>query len=362
MLWFKSSLKLSVFILLVAGSAFSQEVTPEQVWAAEIERLVSTKGIFPLQSKLPKDLVGREFYRSLDQIFEEYDGRASRFIPELKSFESQLEGNRGVGLSLEVADGKCCKFTTSKNSPAEVAGMPKEGFVHKIDGSETAPLGLTAMAVLLQAQGNNGFKIEYSATANSERITKTLIPAPLEGESVAWTDLAGRQALRIPFFVSETRFQVEQLVSEYPKEKRLIIDLRNNPGGSVRAAVRTACLFIKRDEKIYTERFRESTKEKVCRWPSIFADRDVLIVQNGSSASSAELFILAMRSRGPLTKTIGQQTFGKGVKSTLMNLSAGAGFLLSTSEYLGPEGEKVHEVGLAPDKIYTTWGKPLPLQ
>lgn len=351
--WFKSSLKSKLLVVVaslavvLSGQEPARGQERETVWLAEVEQLIRNKGIFPLRNSLDRDFAGKSFYSYIDEALDDYDGRASRFIPHLKDFKTQFEPRSGLGLNLQIADNRCCRFTTVRDSAADKAGLPESGWLDRIEETETSSLSLTDIAVLLDEKRE--IQLDYSVGDTKKRVT--LSPSKLENEQVSYQKLWSKDVLRIPVFHPETRFQVEKLIPSGD----LIIDLRDNPGGSVRAAIRTACLFIEQDTLIYQERAKQGLSKRFCRWQSVFADKKVVILQNRDTASSAELFILAMKSRGDKTTTIGEKTFGKGVKSTLIPLSSGAGLLLSTKEYFGPQLEKVHNKGLKPDERHSQW-------
>lgn len=349
-----------LFIVLDTGQAENAVPTVGiyEIWASEIEQLTREKGIFPNPEPLSRALQEDAFFAQLEKYFQQYDGGSSRFIPSLTDFKKRFEeGQRlGVGLDLKLDGGRCCAFRTIANSPASEASMPANGTVLSINGKEISSLSLTAVGFLLQSKDDEPVVIEYSDPALQGKQRVSLKPRGLPAENPVLESIGTTKVIRIPTFASETRFQVERLIKEIPVSQPLVFDLRNNSGGSSRSGVRMACLFIEQETVIYRERTKGQVKDRVCRWPAVpeLVARKVIILQNKSTASSAELFILAMKRRLN-TQTIGETTYGKGIKESLLRMSQGAGLLLSTSEYVGPKDEKIHGIGLAPDTTITDW-------
>jgi carboxyl-terminal processing protease len=157
--------------------------------------------------------------------------------------------------------------------------------------------------------------------------------------------------IRISTFDNETTAQFEQAIQVLEKkgQKGMIVDVRNNGGGSLSAVIDMLDDLLPKGELI-TERSRnkgdktyESTDEK-------HFDKPMVVLINESSASASEVFAGTLQDRGAAS-LVGVKSFGKGIVQTIYSLqdSCGGGIKLTTGEYLLPSGRSIHEKGLTPD-------------
>jgi carboxyl-terminal processing protease len=135
------------------------------------------------------------------------------------------------------------------------------------------------------------------------------------------------------------RLQGEQL-------KGLILDLRDNPGGELKAAVNVAEHFIPRGPIVFIDYRFGRDQEFPSEGRTIQLPLVVLI--NGGSASAAEILAGAVKDTGAGT-LVGAKTFGKGIVQTVFPLDNGAGLKLTTARYLTPNRNDIHEIGIEPD-------------
>jgi carboxyl-terminal processing protease len=130
----------------------------------------------------------------------------------------------------------------------------------------------------------------------------------------------------------------------------LVIDLRNNPGGLVDAAVQVAGEFVPPDAVVVTLRGRDPKQDQAFRAKG---DRHrsgypVALLINGYTASAAEIVSGALQDLTP-TVLVGEQTFGKGVVQTVQSLGDGIGVRITTAKYYTPNNRSIQEIGITPD-------------
>jgi len=347
-----------VLLLLLPLELAAQAISKEEVWAAEIAQLVSRESIFTPIEEIDSSLRGAAFFESLDRYFSALDDRSSRFIPNLADFKQGFEEGTqvGIGISLTRTKGKCCSFSTLPDGPAARAGLPPTGVLRRVDERDITEFSLAALASVLDAPRKAQISLGYSNNFQAELKRVEVTPAAIELEGPKLITVGDYSIITIPLFRSEARFKVEALLAKVPESQPLIIDLRGTPGGSTRSATRIACLFIRKDAHIFNERVSGGMKNRVCRFSAVpgLKRRKLILLQNKQTASSAELFIAALNhSRGAIT--VGETTYGKGVKSKLFRLSNGAGLLLSISEYLTADGKTIHGHGITPDYPLQDW-------
>ncbi|HNX91681.1 MAG TPA: S41 family peptidase, partial [Candidatus Omnitrophota bacterium] len=158
--------------------------------------------------------------------------------------------------------------------------------------------------------------------------------------------------IRIAEFQEKTGEDLEKAVKELLNNgaKSFVMDLRNNPGGLLDAAVDVSELFLEPGKLIvYTQgRTPESKMEFRSKNTSGFKDMPIVVVVDAGSASAAEIFAGAMKDN-KRALIIGERTFGKGSVQTVIPLRDGAGLRLTTANYFTPSGKNINEKGVDPD-------------
>jgi carboxyl-terminal processing protease len=145
---------------------------------------------------------------------------------------------------------------------------------------------------------------------------------------------------------SELRKALEKLYSM--KIEKLVVDLRNNPGGYLTQAILTASMFIDSGEVIVTTKSSDNYTNTYKSLGNEFEDVPMVVLVNGGSASSSEIFSGALKDYG-LATLIGEKTFGKAAVQTLFPLSNGGELWLTTAHYFTPNGNDIHRIGIEPD-------------
>jgi carboxyl-terminal processing protease len=129
----------------------------------------------------------------------------------------------------------------------------------------------------------------------------------------------------------------------------LVLDLRNNPGGVLEAAVEVAEPFFRRGERVVSIRGRSARdqEELLASAEGPPVSLPVVVLVNAGSASAAEIVAGALKDTGRAV-VVGERTFGKGSVQTVFPLDGGEGVRLTTAHYLTPAGERIHERGVTP--------------
>jgi len=129
----------------------------------------------------------------------------------------------------------------------------------------------------------------------------------------------------------------------------MVLDLRNNPGGVLDAAVDVSDLFldsgiiVSAEGRTVDSRFRRSAHRG-----DVLDGAEMIVLVNQGSASASEIVAGALQDHGRAT-VVGTTTFGKGLVQTVMPLSKGRAIKLTTSRYYTPSGDSIHETGITPD-------------
>ncbi len=273
---------------------------------------------------------------------------------EYQSLRESTQGEfGGIGIEVGTENGQLMVITPIDDTPASRAGLLSRDVIVAIDGTPTDSLSL--QEAVNQMRGEPGSQLRISVLRAGEESPRefTLTREVIRSESVKHEVLeTGYGYLRISQFQSRTpeqaRRSLERMAREQPLEG-LILDLRNNPGGVLQAAVGVADLFLDEGLIVYTEgRLSDTEMSFSASQETPAGDVPLVVLINSGSASAAEIVAGALQDqrRGVI---MGTESFGKGSVQQIMPLGNGEGLKLTTALYYTPHGRSIQAQGIEPD-------------
>lgn len=274
---------------------------------------------------------------------------------ELTSFLDETNGSYcGIGalVSQNVQTGVSTIVRVFEGSPAEEAGILPGDALYKVDGIEVIGMDLSLL-VNNYVKGEEGSQLTITVYRENSGEYKdiTLTRRPIDVQTVSGKMLDEEIGyISVAEFDRVTAEQFKSKIEELQGEgmKRLIIDLRNNPGGEVTTVVSMADYILKDGGRILTVANKKGTEETYDAEDGHSLEIPMVVLVNGNSASASEVFTGAMKDYGVAT-IVGTKTFGKGIVQTLMPLSDGSAIKLTTDHYYTPNGNDIHGKGIEPD-------------
>lgn len=274
---------------------------------------------------------------------------------ELTSFLDETNGSYcGIGalVSQNVQTGVSTIVRVFEGSPAEEAGILPGDALYKVDGIEVIGMDLSLL-VNNYVKGEEGSQLTITIYRENSGEYKdiTLTRRPIDVQTVSGKMLDEEIGyISVAEFDRVTADQFKSKIEELQGEgmKRLIIDLRNNPGGEVTTVVSMADYILKDGGRILTVANKKGTEETYDAEDGHSLEIPMVVLVNGNSASASEVFTGAMKDYGVAT-IVGTKTFGKGIVQTLMPLSDGSAIKLTTDHYYTPNGNDIHGKGIEPD-------------
>lgn len=274
---------------------------------------------------------------------------------ELTSFLDETNGSYcGIGalVSQNVQTGVSTIVRVFEGSPAEEAGILPGDALYKVDGIEVIGMDLSLL-VNNYVKGEEGSQLTITVYRENSGEYKdiTLTRRPIDVQTVSGKMLDEEIGyISVAEFDRVTADQFKSKIEELQGEgmKRLIIDLRNNPGGEVTTVVSMADYILKDGGRILTVANKKGTEETYDAEDGHSLEIPMVVLVNGNSASASEVFTGAMKDYGVAT-IVGTKTFGKGIVQTLMPLSDGSAIKLTTDHYYTPNGNDIHGKGIEPD-------------
>ncbi|WP_111895036.1 S41 family peptidase [Acinetobacter sp. MB5] len=159
--------------------------------------------------------------------------------------------------------------------------------------------------------------------------------------------------IKVPVFQQETASEIKNVIEQYPQNriKAILIDLRNNPGGLLSAAVETTDLFLSNGVIVTTKSRSEGDQTFQALPGNKFSNIKLGLLINGRSASAAEVFTAALKDHDRAW-VMGEKSYGKGVVQKLFPLPNGAALQMTVSHYYTPKGTMIDGQGIQPNQIY----------
>lgn len=272
---------------------------------------------------------------------------------EAKQFQEDVRGNfGGIGAEIGIRKDILTIITPLKGSPAEKAGLLAGDKVLKIGATTTADLSVEEAVSFIR--GEIGTTVTLSVSRESWNEIKE-IKIKRDNIVIPTIDTArkpdGIFYIHLLNFNEKSPEDFERALREFSEsgDRKLLFDLRGNPGGYLSAAVDIASWFMPAGEVVAREKFADGS-ERLYRSSGrkSLENTPVVVLVNQGSASASEILAGALRDiRG--IKLVGDKTFGKGSVQELDNLRGGASLKITIAKWLTPKGTSIDGTGLEPD-------------
>ncbi|MGI9952196.1 S41 family peptidase [Moorellaceae bacterium AZ2] len=288
-------------------------------------------------------------------MVEALDDPYSSYLPPdvYQRLEEHVQGSYGgVGLliTLEEEDRRLVVVSPFKGSPAWRAGIKSGDYILAIDNRDTAGMDLDTAASLMQ--GEPGTRVELTVLRPGEKEPRkiTLVRETIKIPTVDGQMLSaypGIGYISLSMINEQTGRDLGQLLEDLRRQglKGLVLDLRNNPGGSLQGAVEVASYFVPKGPVVYIV---DQKKTEALQAGGQNIKLPLAVLVNKGSASAAEIIAGAIKDTGSGV-LVGETTFGKGVVQTLFPLKGGAAVKLTTHKYLTPAKKDIDKTGITPD-------------
>ena len=258
------------------------------------------------------------------------------------------------GIGAQISQDRLTNVSTVikvyKDSPAEEGGLLPGDILYKVDGQDVTAMDLE-MIVDQQVRGEENTPVSITVYRNGEEVELSMTRRKLEIQTVEHEMLDDKTGyLEVTEFDTVTADQfktgMDQLTSQ--GMERLVLDLRNNPGGELNAAVAMIDYLLPDGETIVSIADKNGEGETYSSEDGHQMDIPVAILVNGNSASASEVFTGAMKDYDRAT-VVGTTSYGKGIVQNLIPLGDGSAIKITTAHYYTPSGFDLHGKGIEPD-------------
>ncbi len=315
---------------------------------AEVMRLIRSEFVEQRTDAQLLEAAARGMVASLDPHSALLDSTA------YARFKSENAGlYTGIGLELSSINGIVHVHRVMEGSPAAAAGVRAGDELTVVDGRAVQPGAYEAQLNSLRGPVGEHVRLQLHRDNVPEPIAVDLWRGPVSPHSVdsQWIR-PGYGYLRIALFTDTTVREVERELANLEPGmslKGLVLDLRDNPGGLLDAAVQVADNFLNSGLIVTAEGRTASAHYRRSAQPGdISFGVPIVVLVNGGTASAAEILAAALRDNHR-ARLMGTRTFGKATFQTLMPLANGRGLNITTAHYFTPLGQSIDERGLLPD-------------
>jgi carboxyl-terminal processing protease len=272
-----------------------------------------------------------------------------------QEFDEDLDGEYGgIGVEVEVQKGTYLVSNPIAGSPGERAGMRVGDQILSIDGKPVERgVSMDAVVDRLRGRPHTHVKVALFRPADGSRLNFDIVREIIKVETVRGARILDGSTgyIQITEFSEHTGEQFDDAVNDLLKKgiDSLVIDLRNNPGGLLDAAVEVAEPFFKKGELIvYTQGRHPADRENyTSETDGEPLSIPVAVLINGDTASAAEIVAGALKDTGRAV-IVGERSFGKGSVQTKFELKNGEGLRLTTAHYFTPSGVLINAQGVSP--------------
>lgn len=296
------------------------------------------------------------FYGAIDGMLAATgDPYTTFFDPEEnQEFKEELgQQFDGIGAEMQMKDGILTVVAPLENSPAQRAGILAGDKVLKINGESTENLGLSE--AVDKIRGPRGTEVTLSVFhADEDELREITVRRDvIVVKSVILEVRDGIAILKVTRFGDDTDNEFASAASEIRRQgaRGIILDVRNNPGGYLDAAVELGGYFLPSGSVVVIEEDAgKKRRELKTRGSNSLGDLPVVVLMNQGSASASEILAAALRENRDDVVIIGETSFGKGSVQELIPTSSTTSVKITVARWLTPRGNQINKVGIKADE------------
>lgn len=316
-----------------------------QAWAIVNQKFVS------------KDKIDNQklVYGAIEGMVKSLGDPYSVFFPpaESKMFQEDMSGNfSGVGMEIGIRGGILTVISPIKDTPAYKAGIKSGDQIIKIDDTVTTDLMSDEAARLIRGQRGTEVKL----TILREKVQKPLeIKIVRDNIKVPVIDTESKGngifVIKMYSFSANSAMEFRVALRKFIEsgDNKLILDLRNNPGGYLDASIDMASWFLPTGKTVVKEKFADGSEEVYrSKGYDIFNKLPMVILVNEGSASASEILAGALQEHG-IAKLVGTKTFGKGSVQEMVPVTDTTSLKITIAKWLTPNGRSISDLGLEAD-------------
>ena len=269
---------------------------------------------------------------------------------ETKEFDKSLSGQIGGGIGAEIGlrNNKPTIIKPLENSPAQKAGIKAGEAIVKVN--DEASSDWSVEKVVSKIRGEVGTSVKLTLLSGGQEREVSVVRQNIVSPAVE-SEIDGEIGiLKVNRFGDDTVSLARKYASEFVEKgvKKVILDLRNNPGGTVGAAQGLLGIWLDNQIAMTERRGSEIVKTLRTTGTPILGNMKTVVLINGNSASASEITAGALREYGKAT-LVGQKSYGKGSVQIVLGLPGGSQMKVTEARWYTPKGKNIDKTGIEPD-------------
>ena len=269
---------------------------------------------------------------------------------ETKEFDKSLSGQIGGGIGAEIGlrNNKLTIIKPLENSPAQKAGIKAGEVIVKVN--DEASSDWSVEKVVSKIRGEVGTSVKLTLLSGGQTREVSVVRQNIVSPAVE-SEIDGEIGiLKVNRFGDDTVSLSRKYASEFVEKgvKKVILDLRNNPGGTVGAAQGLLGIWLDNQIAMTERRGSEIVKTLRTTGTPILGNMKTVVLINGNSASASEITAGALREYGKAT-LVGQKSYGKGSVQIVLGLPGGSQMKVTEARWYTPKGKNIDKTGIEPD-------------
>lgn len=272
---------------------------------------------------------------------------------ERQAQQTELAGTfSGIGAQLGVRDQLPVIVAPFDGSPADKAGVKAGDIILEVDGVDVTSLPLNDIVSKIRGPEGTTVKLSLLRPEENKSVDVTITRGEIKVPAATWTMIPGTSValIRLSQFTANAEDDIKKALTEAEDvgATAMIVDVRNNPGGLLEQAINVTSQFLKDGDVLLEEDANGNRKSYAVKEGGIGTELPMVVLINGGSASSSEIFAGAIQDH-ERAQLVGETTFGTGTVLQPYILEDGSALLLGTRQWLTPEGRLIRKQGISPD-------------
>ncbi len=335
-------------VKLMGGNADNVVSSDTLKKLAKIQRIVQEKFLYEEDSDAVRDGILKGYVDGLDDVYSVYYNEE-----ETKALNESTSGEyEGVGavLTEDATTGVVTIVEVYEDSPADKAGLKAEDILYKVDDTEVTGMDLTKVVSYIKGEQGTDVVLTVIRGDQSEELKLTATRDKIEIHTVSYKMLEDNIGyIKVTEFDTVTSEQYKNALDDLENQgmERLIVDLRNNPGGNVSTVCDMLDQMLPEGLIVYTQDKDGNKNEATSDEENQFT-KPLVVLMNGNSASASEIYAGAIQDYG-IGKIVGTQSYGKGVVQQIFDLGDGTSLKITIADYYTPNGRNINGEGITPD-------------
>lgn len=350
----KLCILLLAIALLVPSMSYAADASAIQSIQREPDLLFFIDTFQYIKETYPLEIKDRELIEGgLKGMLQTIDPYSNYYTPEeaIEIYRSIYGEFSGIGVYIEEKDSFINIRDTIKGAPGEKAGLKRDDLIISIDDKDIKGISIDNAQKMMQGQVGTKVKLGIKRDNKSKPIYIEVIRDNVVINPVEYKILENEIGyISLYEFSQSSAAEIKRVLEEFDKEgiSKVILDLRNNPGGLLDQAIKISKHFVPAGPIVH---IKEKNKELVTHISTNKNPKYKLVVLvNEHSASASEIVAGAVKDTKAGT-IIGKKTFGKGIVQSMIPLDNGGLLKMTTAEYLTPNKTSIHGIGIDPDIV-----------